>query len=113
MAKETQIKLTKTRYRLGCLGVTETFLKTHRFHRAGAEEGEAMPSSSLAEREPRGVERGVRNVDFVGKLTREADAHHRGGGDADETFLQGQPRKGRRRPVAPRAGREDHARFWG
>jgi len=25
MAKETQIKLTKTRYRLGCLGVTNKF----------------------------------------------------------------------------------------
>jgi len=27
MAKETQIKLTKTRYRLGCLGVTNNIQK--------------------------------------------------------------------------------------
>jgi hypothetical protein len=30
MAKETQIKLTKTRYRLGCLGVTSNLQKDAR-----------------------------------------------------------------------------------
>jgi len=32
MAKETQIKLTKTRYRLGCLGVTPILRQSHRLH---------------------------------------------------------------------------------
>jgi transposase len=35
MAKETQIKLTKTRYRLGCLGVTILVLRDLHVARAG------------------------------------------------------------------------------